>query len=99
MSFELWHNGIKLSKDNSIKVQWQAAAPPDPSSPDIPADFTMNSLPAAQYYTAGAKNRAAHMSSTNLLGRKSPSDGGGGWGDKNVVQTQIRPWQPNGAHV
>ncbi|KAI4610560.1 uncharacterized protein J4E87_010736 [Alternaria ethzedia] len=29
VSFELWHNGVKLSKDNSIKVEWQASAPPD----------------------------------------------------------------------
>lgn len=29
--FELWHNGQKLSKDNSIKVEWHAAqAPPEP---------------------------------------------------------------------
>jgi hypothetical protein len=29
--FELWHEGHKLSKDNSIRVEWLAAqAPPDP---------------------------------------------------------------------
>lgn len=29
--FELWHNGQKLSKDNSIKVEWHAAQAPQPS--------------------------------------------------------------------
>jgi hypothetical protein len=29
--FELWHNGQKLSKDNSIRVEWLAAqAPAEP---------------------------------------------------------------------
>jgi hypothetical protein len=29
--FELWHNGQKLNKDNTIKVEWHAAqAPPEP---------------------------------------------------------------------
>ena len=30
MSFELWHQGVKLSRDNSIKVEWHAAPPPPP---------------------------------------------------------------------
>jgi hypothetical protein len=35
ISFELWHNGQKLSKDNPIKVEWFAAdAPPEPGQQD-----------------------------------------------------------------
>ncbi|KAK3202688.1 hypothetical protein GRF29_154g387368, partial [Pseudopithomyces chartarum] len=30
MSFELWHQGVKLSKDSSIKVEWHAAPAPAP---------------------------------------------------------------------
>ncbi|KAF2267229.1 hypothetical protein CC78DRAFT_541886 [Lojkania enalia] len=47
ISFELWHQGVKVSKDNSIKVEWYAAPPPPPSelaSTDLP----MNSLSASQ---------------------------------------------------
>lgn len=47
VSFELWHNGVKLSKENSIKVEWQAAAPPE-SIDEMAMDFPMSSLPAAQ---------------------------------------------------
>jgi hypothetical protein len=28
--FELWHNGVKLSKDNPIKIQWHSAPAPEP---------------------------------------------------------------------
>ena len=28
--FELWHNGLKLSKDNPIKVEWHTAPAPEP---------------------------------------------------------------------
>lgn len=50
ISFELWHQGVKLSKDESIKVEWQATAPPDPNQHmDLfDVDFPMNTLPAAQ---------------------------------------------------
>ena len=30
LRFELWHNGMKLSKDNPIKVEWHAAPAPEP---------------------------------------------------------------------
>jgi hypothetical protein len=31
--FALWHNGVKLSKDNPIKVEWYSADPPPTVSP------------------------------------------------------------------
>ncbi|KAI8933611.1 hypothetical protein NX059_009339 [Plenodomus lindquistii] len=37
ISFELWHNGVKLSKDNAVKVEWQAAAPPTPGADKVPS--------------------------------------------------------------
>lgn len=73
VSFELWHNGVKLSKDNSIKVEWQAAAPPDPSTMDVPTDFPMNNLPASQGQRGqmqGGWGAANRFSASNLLGRK-----------------------------
>lgn len=48
MLFELWHNSVKLLKDNSIKVKWQTAAPLDPNASLVPADFLISCLPAAQ---------------------------------------------------
>ena len=30
LRFELWHNGMKLSKDNPIKVEWHTAPAPEP---------------------------------------------------------------------
>jgi hypothetical protein len=36
--FELWHNGQKLSKDNSIKVEWLAAQAPPEQPPNTGFD-------------------------------------------------------------
>jgi hypothetical protein len=47
ISFDLWHNDVKLSKENSIKVKWQAVAPPNPDTNLVVADFPMSILPAA----------------------------------------------------
>jgi hypothetical protein len=58
LSFELWYNGVKLSKDNSIKVEWQAAAPPNPEASLAVADFPVFPLPAA----ATPKHGAGEMS-------------------------------------
>ncbi|KAF2476930.1 uncharacterized protein BDR25DRAFT_208753 [Lindgomyces ingoldianus] len=57
ISFELWHQGVKLSKDNSIKVEWHASAAPDPNSYGDYVDFPMNSLPSAQGPTINAGSR------------------------------------------
>jgi hypothetical protein len=81
ISFELWHNGVKLSKDNTIKVEWQAAAPPDPSELDIACDVPMSGLPAvvkqeANFRGAGINRWSA--STTDLLRRKP-------------VETQMEP--------
>ncbi|KAH7394392.1 hypothetical protein BKA66DRAFT_411060 [Pyrenochaeta sp. MPI-SDFR-AT-0127] len=108
VSFELWHNGVKLSKDNSIKVEWQAAAPPDPSANAVAPDFPMNSLPAAGGLAAA--NRMSVMSfGGGGFGRKPVQSqigmngygmqGNGGWGNKNGVQTHVVPLQQNGSTV
>jgi hypothetical protein len=47
ITFELWHNGIKLSRDNPIKVEWHAAAPPEPNQSPVQPDHRF-SLPVAQ---------------------------------------------------
>lgn len=108
ISFELWHNGVKLSKDNSIKVEWQAAAPPDPNANSVPPDFPMNSLPAA-----GGLRMANRMSAMSFgggtFGRKPVQNqvayggygmqGNGGWENKNGVQTHVMPLQQNGSTV
>ncbi|KAF2691612.1 hypothetical protein K458DRAFT_438019 [Lentithecium fluviatile CBS 122367] len=41
--FELWHQGVKLSKDQAIKVEWAASPPPDPQANPVPADFPISS--------------------------------------------------------
>ncbi|KAF1851560.1 uncharacterized protein K460DRAFT_270005 [Cucurbitaria berberidis CBS 394.84] len=91
--FELWHNGVKLSKDNSIKVEWEAAAPPDVSAMTIPMDFPMNSLP-----TAGGN--AMKKFAKSLLGRnQSGPAGGNAWDDKDDIQTHVKPLHQNGSTV
>jgi hypothetical protein len=45
--FELWHQGVKLSKDEAIKVEWAAAPPPDPQSSYVQEDLPVSSLAAA----------------------------------------------------
>ncbi|CAO2657916.1 Nn.00g071760.m01.CDS01 [Neocucurbitaria sp. VM-36] len=105
--FELWHNGIKLSKDNAIKVEWQAAAPPDPNAMPVTADFPMNSLPAAG---VNAIKRASNMSLNNMgfvrkqvpnsLGMNGYAPGGANnWENKNGVQAHIMPVHQNGSTV
>lgn len=47
ISFELWHNGVKLSKDNPIKVEWHAASAPEPSTMPMNNPY-QSQLPAAQ---------------------------------------------------
>ena len=53
ISFELWHNGARLSEDNSIKVEWQTTAPPAPDANPVVADFPMSVLPTAAVPTQG----------------------------------------------
>lgn len=65
ISFELWHEGVKVSKDNSIKVEWQASPPPDPALSSMATDFPMNLLPSV-----AEKNRLSKQNGRN----------GGGWG-------------------
>ncbi|KAI4648335.1 hypothetical protein J4E93_004747 [Alternaria ventricosa] len=95
VSFELWHNGVKLSKDNSIKVEWQASAPPDPNATTIAPDFPMNSLPAVSSYDA------AHRRTVRSVG-----DGGGRlganwgkWENKTGVRSQVMSASQNGSRV
>ena len=95
VSFELWHNGVKLSKDNSIKVEWQASAPPDPNATTIAPDFPMNSLPAVPTYDA------AHRRTVRSVG-----DGGGRfgtnwgkWENKTGVRSQVMSASHNGSRV
>ncbi|ORY02273.1 hypothetical protein BCR34DRAFT_493253 [Clohesyomyces aquaticus] len=82
ISFELWHQGMKLSKDNSIKVEWSAAEAPDPSSHPVEADLPMNSLPAAQgpwngFVKRGIGRKAVPMS-MNMNGNMNGGSGGYG---------------------
>jgi hypothetical protein len=53
ISFELWHDGIKLSEDKTIKVQWQATAPPPYNVDLVEADSSESILPIA---TASAQD-------------------------------------------
>jgi hypothetical protein len=92
--FELWHNGVKLSKDNPIKVEWQASAPPDPRSKTVAPDFPMNSLPAAAGYNMAHRRMGdLSMNSTNF-GRRFGANGYG-WEDKNSVRSQVMSTNQN----
>lgn len=69
LSFELWHDGVKLSKDNTIKVEWQAAAPPDPTLSPVESDFPMNTLPVAiDTGHAIPRKSVQHLINRNRLG-------------------------------
>jgi hypothetical protein len=50
INFELWHEGLKLSKDNAISVEWHPAPPPDPSTanvkPDLPISLSQAMSPS-----------------------------------------------------
>jgi len=101
VSFELWHDGVKLSKDNSIKVEWQASAPPDPNATTIAPDFPMNSLPAASSLPAVSSYDAVYHRTVRSVG-----DGGGGlstswgkWEDKRAVRSQVMSASQNGSRV
>lgn len=96
LSFELWHNGVKLSKDNSVKVEWQAAAPPHPDQIPVASDFPMNSLPAAINRAGGmARKSAQYLGSTNGYGHASAGGYGNGWENKLGVRTNVVPTQPD----
>ncbi|KAF3033087.1 hypothetical protein E8E12_003621 [Didymella heteroderae] len=103
LSFELWHNRVKLSKDNTIKVEWQAAAPPDPHQSSVVSDFPMNSLPAATNRTGGMSRKSVqHLGNMNVMNGygHAPSGGyGNGWNSKMGVRTNVVPAQQNGSTV
>jgi hypothetical protein len=42
--FELWHQGVKLSKDEAIKVEWAAAPPPESQPSHVPVDLPVSSF-------------------------------------------------------
>lgn len=78
LSFELWHNGEKLSKDNTIKVEWQAAPPPETPQNPVASDFPMNSLPAAINRTDHmGKKSFQHLRSFSGNGQSPGSNGNG----------------------
>ncbi|UPX13350.1 uncharacterized protein EKO05_0003863 [Ascochyta rabiei] len=90
LSFELWYNGVKLSKDKAIKVEWQAAAPPEPLQSPVASDFPMNSLPAAANRTGDG------------LAKKSMRDLGkvGGYEDQRGPRANVVvPAHQNGSTV
>lgn len=103
LSFELWHNGVKLSKDNTIKVEWQAAAPPDPHQSPVDSDFPMNSLPAATNRGNGlARKSVQHLGNMNGFGATPPGGYQGysnSWDNKVGVRMNVVPANQNGSNV
>lgn len=97
LSFELWHDGVKLSKDNTIKVEWQASAPPDPHQSPVASDFPMNSLPAATNRGTGmARKSAQHL---NGYGNSPPGGYNSSRDNKAGIRTNIVSAQQNGSTV
>ncbi|KAJ4987572.1 hsp70 family chaperone [Stagonosporopsis vannaccii] len=103
LSFELWHNGVKLSKDNTIKVEWQAAAPPEPNQNSVESDFPMNSLPAATNRgNALARKSFQHLGGMNGYAAAPPGGYQGysnGWESKTGVRMNVTPTHQNGSRV
>ncbi|KAF9691908.1 hypothetical protein EKO04_010128 [Ascochyta lentis] len=100
LSFELWHNGVKLSNDNAIKVEWQAAAPPDPRQSPVPSDFPMSSLPAATNRAGGLSSKSVqNLGYVNGYGYAPAGGDGGGWGNKMGARADVVPAQQNGSTV
>ncbi|KAJ8109602.1 hypothetical protein OPT61_g7339 [Boeremia exigua] len=103
VSFELWHNGVKLSKDNVIKVEWQAAAAPDPHQSLVEDDFPMNSLSAAANRgPITSRKSIQHLGNMNGYGSAPP--GGyqryaNGWENKMGIKMNVSPAQQNGSRV
>lgn len=52
MGFELWHQGVKLSKDTSIKVEWHASAPPQKKVQVSDPVFDMSTLNVSKMATS-----------------------------------------------
>ncbi|CAN9174497.1 unnamed protein product [Alternaria alternata] len=95
VSFELWHNGVKLSKDNSIKVEWQASGPPDPNTMAVAPDFPMNSLPAVSSYgVAHDRARGVNRESNGRMGMNWVR-----WDNKSGVRAQVMPARQNQPRV
>jgi hypothetical protein len=42
INFELWHEGVKLSKDNAISVEWHKAQAPDPRAQEVRPDLPIS---------------------------------------------------------
>lgn len=95
VSFELWHNGVKLSKDNSIKVEWQASGPPDPNTMAVAPDFPMNSLLAVSSYgVAHDHARGVNRESNGRMGMNWVR-----WDNKSGVRAQVMPARQNQPRV
>lgn len=81
ISFELWHDGVKLSKDKPIKVEWQESAPPDPSLVAVAPDLPMSGLPAVG---TGQQRRSKMNLNTDFHGTN------GRWvEDKSGIRSQV----------
>ena len=76
LSFELWHNGVKLSKDNTIKNV-------------VANDFPMNSLPAVTNSTAHMAKKSFHHLRSFSENGQSPGSNGNGW--YNVMGLRAGP--------
>jgi hypothetical protein len=107
VSFELWHNGIKLSKENSIKVEWQPAAPPAHDPNDLAADFPMSSLPSAHRKGMAVLNRRSQNNHLGAQQVQSSLDvnahvngyGGGQWENKAGVYTHTSQVNQKGSAI
>jgi hypothetical protein len=100
LSFELWHNGVKLSKDNTIKVEWQSAAPPDSHQSPVNSDFPMNSLPAATNRGSGIASKSMqHLGNGNGYENGPLGGYGNGWDNKMGTSTNVTPAHRNGSTV
>lgn len=100
LSFELWHDGVKLSKDNSITVEWQAAAPPDPHQSPVASDFPMSNLPAAISRNGGMTRKSVqNLGNMNEHGYAPAGGYANAWDNKMGVRANVVPTHQNNSTV
>ncbi len=101
LSFELWYEGVKLSKDNVIKVEWQPAPPPDPQLSPVESDFPVNNLSAtANRGTVHTRKSVQDLGNKISYGSTEEYQGYmNGWEGKTGIKMNVSPAPQNGSRV
>jgi hypothetical protein len=91
LSFELWHEGVKLSKDNAIKVEWQAAAAPSPD--------TNGNMNGRDELLGNGLSTGVGVRRKDVGDLKAEAGLAGAWEAKGAMRTDVVPASRNGSTV